>query len=57
MSLSSNLVEFNRLFMHASLIQGFFSGMIGGQMAGQGISDGLFHSIIMMTIAYVLFTM
>jgi len=57
MSLSSNLVEFNRLFMHASMIQGFFSGMIGGQMVGEGISDGLFHSIFMMTIAYILFTM
>jgi len=38
-------------------IQGFFSGMIGGQMVGEGISDGLFHSILMMTIAYLLFTM
>lgn len=57
MSISGNLEEFDRLFMHASLIQGFFSGMIGGQMMGNSISDGLFHSIFMMIIAYMVFTM
>jgi flagellar protein FlaJ len=57
MSISIDLEEYTLLFMHASLIQGFFSGMIGGQMVGNDISDGIFHSIIMVTVAYILFTM
>lgn len=55
LSISSNLDEFRRLFMHASVIQGFFSGIIAGQMMGESVFDGLLHSVIMMTIAYVFF--
>lgn len=47
--------EYSLLFMHASVIQGFFSGIIIGQMMGESIFDGLKHSVIMMTIAYVFF--
>jgi len=47
--------EYSLLFMHASVIQGFFSGIIIGQMMGESLFDGLKHSVIMMTIAYVFF--
>lgn len=47
--------EYSLLFMHASVIQGFFSGIIAGQMMGESVYDGLKHSIIMMTIAYIFF--
>lgn len=54
-SISSQKVEYTLLFMHASVIQGFFSGIIAGQMMGESVYDGLKHSIIMMTIAYIFF--
>jgi flagellar protein FlaJ len=55
LSISSQKVEYSLLFMHASVIQGFFSGIIVGQMMGESVYDGLKHSVIMMTIAYVFF--
>jgi flagellar protein FlaJ len=48
--------EYTLLFMHASVIQGFFSGIIVGQMMGERVYDGIKHSVIMMTIAYLFFT-
>ncbi|MBE0521714.1 MAG: type II secretion system F family protein [Candidatus Methanoperedenaceae archaeon] len=44
-----------RLFMHATVIQGFFSGIIIGQMTAGRIYDGLNHSVLMMGVAYVFF--
>jgi flagellar protein FlaJ len=55
LGISSQKVEYTLLFMHASVIQGFFSGIIVGQMMGESVYDGLKHSVIMMTIAYVFF--
>jgi flagellar protein FlaJ len=54
-TISANIKEYTRLFMHASVIQGFFSGIIAGQMMGESIYDGLKHSMIMVAIAYVFF--
>jgi flagellar protein FlaJ len=54
-TISANIKEYTRLFMHASVIQGFFSGIIAGQMMGESIYDGLKHSMIMIAIAYVFF--
>ncbi len=55
LSISANKAEFNLLFLHASLIQGFFSGIIAGQMMGASIYDGLKHSIVMIILAYIFF--
>ena len=43
------------LFMHATVIQGFFSGIIIGQMTAGRIYDGLNHSVLMMSVAYIFF--
>ncbi|MCE8429275.1 MAG: type II secretion system F family protein [Candidatus Methanoperedens sp.] len=53
--ISAHTEEYTMLFMHASVIQGFFSGIIAGQMMGENIFDGLKHSMIMMTVAYIFF--
>ena len=53
--ISVQKAEYTLLFMHASVIQGFFSGIIIGQMMGESLFDGLKHSVIMMTIAYIFF--
>ena len=55
--ISSQKSEYSLLFMHASVIQGFFSGIIVGQMMGESAYDGLKHSVIMMTVAYLFFTL
>lgn len=55
--INARKVEYTLLFMHASVIQGFFSGIIVGQMMGESIYDGLKHSVIMMTIAYLFFVL
>lgn len=49
-------IDFYKLiFFHASLIQGFASGMITGQILGN-VYSGLKHSIIMVIVAYIAFT-
>jgi len=55
LQISAHLGEYSLLFMHASVIQGFFSGIIAGQMIGESPYDGLKHSVFMMTIAYIIF--
>ncbi len=56
-SMGAQVEEYTTLFMHAAVIQGFFSGIIAGQMMGTGARDGLKHSIIMVATAYALFTL
>lgn len=55
-SISGHKEEYSILFMHATVIQGFFSGIIVGRMIGDSGYDGLKHSFIMMSIAYIFFT-
>ncbi len=57
MSLGSSLdINFyNRLFSHAALIQGFFSGLVAGQMGEGRALAGLKYSVIMLIIAWVTF--
>jgi flagellar protein FlaJ len=43
------------MFFHASLIQGFCSGLIAGVMGEGSVMSGLKHFIIMMTIALLIF--
>lgn len=51
-----DLDAYIRLFMHASLIQGLSSGLMAGTMGEGSVMSGLKHSIIMMGIGYLIFT-
>ena len=46
-----------RIFFHAAILQGFSSGLVAGQMGEGKVLSGLKYSIVMMIIAYVLFTL
>jgi flagellar protein FlaJ len=48
---------FRVLFMHAVLIQGFFSGIVTGMMTQGNIYSGLKHSAIMMFTGYIVFVL
>jgi len=41
------------VFVMLSLIQGFFAGVIIGKMAEGDITSGLKHSLILMTVAFL----
>ncbi len=51
------LAVYNRAFFHGALIQGFSSGLIAGVMGEGSALSGLKHSVIMIIIGYLLFTM
>lgn len=58
LSLSREKLEaYNRLFFHGALIQGFSSGLIAGVMGEGSVLSGLKHSVIMIVIGYLLFTL
>lgn len=46
-----------RTFLHMTLIQGFFSGLVAGKMGEGSIYAGLKHSIIIMTAGYLILTL
>lgn len=48
---------YNLIFFHGALIQGLSSGLIAGVMGEGNALSGLKHSIVMMTIGYLLFTL
>jgi flagellar protein FlaJ len=48
---------YNRMFFHGALIQGFSSGLIAGVMGEGSVLSGLKHSVMMITIGYLLFTL
>ena len=50
-----DLDAYKRMFFHASLIQGFCSGLIAGVMGEGSVISGLKHSLIMMTVALLIF--
>lgn len=52
-----DLLTYNRIFFHSAVIQGFCSGLIAGQMGEGNVLSGLKHSLIMMIISYLLFTL
>lgn len=54
---SFNLEAYTQLFKHAAIIQGVSSGLMAGAMGEGSVMAGLKHSIIMMTIGYIIFTM
>ncbi len=45
-----------QIFFHASLIQGFCSGLLAGMMEKGKLSAGLKYSLIMLSVAWVFFT-
>jgi len=50
-----DLFLYKRLFTHAALLQGFFSGLVAGQMGEGRLIAGLKYSAIMVIIAWVTF--
>lgn len=46
---------YKRLFSHAAMLQGFFSGMVAGQMGEGRFIAGLKYSAIMLLIAWITF--
>jgi flagellar protein FlaJ len=46
---------YKRLFSHAAMLQGFFSGLVAGQMGEARFISGLKYSTIMLLIAWVTF--
>ncbi|WP_336359437.1 type II secretion system F family protein [Haladaptatus sp. ZSTT2] len=48
-------LQYTTIFFHAALIQGFFSGLVGGQMSEGTIRAGAKHATIMLLIAYGMF--
>jgi flagellar protein FlaJ len=50
---TSSPTDLKRIFLHLTLVQGFFSGLVAGKMGEGSISAGLKHSLIMMLLGYV----
>ncbi len=46
-----------RLFFHAAILVGFFSGLVAGQIGEGDARLGLKHSVLMVVIAYVVFSL
>ena len=45
--------DLKRTFLHMTLVQGFFGGLVAGKMGEGSISAGLKHSLIMMLLGFV----
>jgi flagellar protein FlaJ len=45
--------DLQRVFLHMTLIQGFFGGLVAGKMGEGSISAGFKHSLVMMLFGYV----
>ena len=52
-----DLEAYTMLFFHAAMIQGFCSGIVAGKMGSGNIRSGLKHSVLMMSTAYLIFTL
>ena len=50
-----DIFVYKRLFSHAAMMQGFFSGLVAGQMGEGRILGGLKYSAIMLLIAWITF--
>jgi flagellar protein FlaJ len=44
-----------RLFFHAAVLEGFFSGLVGGILGEGDVRLGLKHGLVMVTIAYIIY--
>lgn len=52
-----NIKEYTMLMFHSTLIQAFASGLVAGKMGQGSIYLGLKHSVTMIILTYVVFTM
>lgn len=50
-----DIFVYKRLFSHAAMLQGFFSGLVAGQMGEARFISGLKYSAIMLLIAWITF--
>ena len=50
---TSSPADLKRIFLHLTLVQGFFSGLVAGKMGEGAISAGLKHSLVMMLLGFV----
>jgi flagellar protein FlaJ len=50
-----DIATYKRLFSHAAMLQGFFSGLVAGQMGEGRFIAGLKYSAIMLLIAWITF--
>ncbi|HEX3001786.1 MAG TPA: type II secretion system F family protein [Methanoregula sp.] len=50
-----DIFVYKRLFSHAAMMQGFFSGLVAGQMGEGRVIGGLKYSAIMLLIAWITF--
>ncbi|MEN6610245.1 MAG: type II secretion system F family protein [Methanoregulaceae archaeon] len=50
-----DIFTYKRLFSHAAMIQGFFSGLVAGQMGEGSAIAGLKYSAMMLLVAWVTF--
>jgi archaeal flagellar protein FlaJ len=50
-----DLFLYKRLFSHAAMLQGFFSGLVAGQMGEGRFVGGLKYSAVMLLIAWIVF--
>ncbi|AAB90246.1 type II secretion system F family protein [Archaeoglobus fulgidus] len=53
---SVDVTLYRNVFMHAAVFQGIFAGMVAGVMGEGSLSAGAKHSLIMLTIAYIVFS-
>jgi flagellar protein FlaJ len=51
-----DIETYKNVFMHAAIFQGLFAGMVAGAMGEGSLSAGVKHSLLMLVMAYVLFT-
>jgi flagellar protein FlaJ len=45
--------DLERTFLHMTLIQGFFGGLVSGKMGEGSVNAGLKHSLVLMSLGYV----
>ena len=50
---TSSPSDLQRTFLHMTLVQGFFGGLVAGKMGEGSMAAGLKHSLIMMILGYV----
>jgi flagellar protein FlaJ len=52
----ADLAQYNLLFFHALVIQGFFAGIVTGKMAEGKVVAGLKHSVFFILVAVIAYT-
>jgi flagellar protein FlaJ len=45
--------DMKRIFLHMTLIQGFFGGLVAGKMGEGSVTPGLKHSLVMMLLGFL----